>query len=383
MSISEIFFWASLIILIYTYLGYPLFIAIVSKIFPKKILKQEDFPAISFIVAAFNEEKVIAHKLRETLKLDYPLDKLEIIVASDGSTDRTEEIVSQFPSPAVRLITSKERKGKTNVQNIAAEHAQGEILLFTDATTKLQKDAIRLMVRNFSDPSVGCVAGKLIFKDFKKIDESNYKHEKNFIMAYEQGVRHFESIARTTFGVDGCFYAVRKELYKAMPLDVASDFALPLEIIASGYRNVFENEARCFEEPPPSRKYEFNRKIRTASRGIYSLFRMKKLLNPFQYGAVSIMLFSHKVLRWLSVYFLFILMMANLFSYKISPFYKSVLWPHIIFYLLAFIGFVGQDKIKLKIVKIPFSFFMLNISSLLGLINVLRGKMKVTWDTAR
>lgn len=383
MLISESFFWISFIFLFYTYIGYPLLIFISSRLFPRKIIKQEYLPSITFIIAAYNEEKVISQKLKETMELDYPLEKLEIIVASDGSTDRTEEIVSNFQAPNIRLIRSEERKGKTHVQNIAVEEAHGEILLFTDATTRLQKDSIRRMMRSFLDKSVGCVAGKLIFKDDQNGDERIGKHDKNILMAYEQKVRQFESIFRTTFGVDGCFYAIRKNLYKVMPLEVASDFALPLEIVASGSRVVFENQARCFEEPPKSRKYEFNRKIRTASRGIYSLFKIKKLLNPLRYGAVSLMLFSHKVLRWLSIYFLLALLISNIFSYGISLFYRSFLYLQILFYLLVFLGFIAKDNIKLKIVRIPFNFFMLNLSAFLGLISLLKGERKVIWDTKR
>ncbi len=383
MHIVEIVFWLSLIILFYTYFGYPVFIFAVSRLFPKRVLKQEYFPSVTFIISAFNEEKVIESKLKETLQLDYPLEKLEIIVASDGSTDKTEEIVTNFRSPLVRLIKSKKRMGKTNVQNIAADYAKGEIIIFTDATTRLQKDSVEKIVRNFADPSVGCVAGKLIFKDVKDTEESRHMHEKDLIMAYEQLVRNFESVAKTTFGVSGSLYASRKNLYKPLPLDVASDFTLPLEIISIGYRVILEDEAKCYEEPPADRKEEFKRKIRTSSRGIYSLFKMKRLLNPFQYKTISPMLFSHKVLRWLGFYFMLILLVSNIIIYEIFLIYKIFLYFQLFFYFLVLLCLLAGDKIKLRILRIPFNFFMLNFSSFIGMINLLRGKVIVTWDTSR
>jgi hypothetical protein len=154
-------------------------------------------------------------------------------------------------------------------------------------------------------------------------------------------------------------------------------------MVAKGYRVVFESGATCYEEPPPTRQYEFHRKIRTAARGIYSLFTMKRLLNPFRYGVISPMLFSHKVLRWLSVYFLFVFFIANLYTFQISLFYRVCLYFQLLFYFLAFLGYLAGNKLKVKVIKVPFSFLMLNVSSLLGMINALRGKIKVTWDTQR
>jgi cellulose synthase/poly-beta-1,6-N-acetylglucosamine synthase-like glycosyltransferase len=342
---------------------------------------RNDLPRVSVVIAAYNEERSIGQKIENTLGLDYPKELMEIIVASDCSSDKTDEIARNYGDRGVKLSRMKERSGKTAAQNEAAKIAGGEILLFSDATTIYDRNAIKKIVPNFADSAVGCVGGRLIFHQHS--EEKRVLPQKNLYELLEQYIRTEETRIWTTFGIDGCIYAVRKELYKPLDRNLTSDFVIPLMIIRDGYRVVFERHALAHEELPPFKGYELKRKIRTVRVGLTGMFAMRKLLNPLRYGFwIPFGLISHKVFRWLSPFFLMGLALTNFFLLKEFP-YNVFFGIQVLFYGLAAAGVVLNDKLSSKIVSLPLYFCLLNMAAVFCFIEFIKGKRTEIWDTAR
>jgi len=337
----------------------------------KKIRKADIRPTVTLIIAAYNEEVAIREKIENSLVLEYDKNKLEIIVASDCSTDKTDEIVRDYRNHGVRLVRLSERGGKTAVQNLAVKEAKGEILVFSDATTSYRTDTIQKIARFFADESVGCVGGKLLFKRKKGII---FGGEKNVIEEYDQYIKQRESEIQTIFGVNGCLYAVRKHLYESLSNNLTSDFVLPLKIIEKGYRVIYEPEALSFEEPCANARAEFKRKIRTVRAGITGLVNMRSLLNPFKRPFIFWGLVSHKLLRWLVPYFLLLAFGANLTLLGENDFYKGCLIFQILIYAFTLTGyFLEKTRYKVKIFPITFNFMMLNLAAIYGFVEFLKG----------
>jgi cellulose synthase/poly-beta-1,6-N-acetylglucosamine synthase-like glycosyltransferase len=242
---AEAVFWLSAAAFFYTYAGYPLLVLIVSRLRGRDVRRAGLEPNVTVIITAYNEERDLGLKLENTLELDYPPEKMEIIVASDCSTDRTDEIVLSFASRGVRLLRQPERLGKTAAQNAAVLEAKGEIILFSDATTLYQPDVLRVMMPNFADPSVGCVAGRLIYVD---PSSSNTGQGARSYWEYETFIKRHESRACSLIGASGCLYGVRRNAYVPMYPEACSDFLIATVMVEQGLRAVFEPEAVCTEE---------------------------------------------------------------------------------------------------------------------------------------
>lgn len=374
-------FWLSIIWIVYAYIGYLLILMIMTKFKKKEIIKDDDFiPSVSLIIAAYNEEKVIEKKIKETLKLDYPKEMLEIIVASDACDDKTDQIVNDFADRKVVLVRQDRRKGKTAVQNLAASKARGEVLVFSDATTIFKRDALRKLVRNFKDPSVGCVGGEEHFlKSDKEISE-----EASFFWKYEQFLRRIESDFHTLIAVSGCVFAIRKELYEPLEESLAEDFALPLKIGSMGFRVVYEKEAIAYEKASMDTKTELTRKTRIVSKGMNVLFKMRHLLNPFKYPLLSFQLISHKIFRWLTPLFMMLLFMSNITLLNASAWFFILGMLQLNFYLLALAGYLLKDYVhKPKLLRLIYHFCIVNLAAFWGIVKFLRGNKKVIWETVR
>ena len=241
---EQIVFWTCVGLLAYVYVGYPLLVYLVSILFPKTVHRSQIEPHVTVLITAFNEEAAIREKLENTLKIDYPADKLEILVASDGSTDGTDEIVKEYASRGVKLFRQEGRVGKTATQNNAVEHATGDIILFSDATTKYREDVFRTLLPSFADKSVGCVAGRLVYVD----DEStNVGTGARRYWSYETFLKMAESRACSLIGASGCLYAVRRSAYEPMYAEACSDFLICTSIYRKRLRSVFAPDAVCFE----------------------------------------------------------------------------------------------------------------------------------------
>lgn len=378
---AEIIFWSAVFLVFYTYGGYSLLIIALSRFFHNDVRKEDITPKVTFLITAYNEEKNIAQKLDNTLSLNYPKDKLEILVASDGSTDRTEEIVKGYANKGVRLLRVEGRVGKTATQNAAVKAASGEIIIFSDATTTYEKDNIRNIVRNYADPAVGAVSGRYEYFNptGAAIGTGNILFWK-----YENLIKSSQTRIKTISGCCGCIYSARKKAYEPLPPDIISDLCEPLKILEKGYRIVFEPDAVAYEETTEKASEEFNMRIRVISRGMRGLLYMKRLFNPFRFPFVAFQLFSHKVLRWLIPFFMLALFISNLFLLGNGPFYKITMALQAAFYLMAALAWLGEKaNLRLKVFSIPLYFSTVNIASVVSMYKTLKGFKAVTWETIR
>lgn len=372
-------FWLFIFIIFYAYFGYPMLLFIISLFINNCVRKKEITPYVTFLITAFNEEKSIKIKLENTLSLEYPSDKLEIIVASDGSTDETDDIVKDYFKEKVKLIRVEGRLGKTESQNRAVKIAQGEIIVFSDADSIYNSDALRKLVRNFIDTNVGVVAGK-----------TNYITNKNTLgigtkifWTYELLIKQAQSKLKTLTGVSGCIYALRKDLYVPLSADIISDLVEPLKIIEKGFRVVYEPEAVAYEKTRETSASEFTMRIRVISRGMRGLLNMRKLLNPFKYGLISFQIFSHKIIRWFVFFFMVGLFICNLFLLE-KKFYFGFFIGQLIFYALALLGLLFDLRgRRIKIFTIPLYFCVINFASFIALFKLAKGTNTITWDTER
>lgn len=374
----KILFWFSFILIIMVYLGYPLFLFLLT-IFKKNPAKKGEInPFITLIIPAHNEEKVIDDKLRNTLALNYQKNRLEIIVISDCSSDKTDEIVKQYVTQNVKLIIQNERKGKMAALNRVVPNAKGEIIVFSDANTMFDKYALKNLVRNFNDEKVGCVAGnsRYAFRDGLSVQLGGVSYT-----AYERILWNLESQLQSLLVVHGGIYALRKSLFSPVDEAFADDFVNPLRVAAQGYGVVYEPEAKAVENVAKESKEEFNRKVRVISQGYIAFVHMLKVILSCDFIRI-IQYIVHKFLRWLVPLFLITLLISNLFLLG-SRFYSSFFALQIIFYLFAILGYWLQEKkSKIKIFYIPFYFCLINMASLFGLFVAINGKQTGIWEKA-
>ena len=370
----EFLFWLSFFMITYSYFGYPLLLSLL----PKKkdnmetdSLDAEFKPTVSLIIPVYNEEKVIDEKIQNTLSIDYPKDKLEILIASDASTDRTKEIVQKYEKMGVKFLEQPERKGKAGALNLGLRVAKNEIIIFSDASIILDKDALRNLLRRFSDSRIGCVSGE---------DYIPGVGGEGFYGRYELLLRNLESRVGSIVGASGCFYAQRCSLCEPFPEGMAPDFFSVLKTVEKGYRAVTEPEAKGVMKSVGNPQSEFQRKVRTFLRGITTLLHFKHLLNPFRFGIFPFQLISHKLMRWSTGVFLILLFLSNLFLVG-SKFYLTFLLLQVAFYLLAFIGWLGLSRPFLF--KVPFFFSMVNLSALVAWVKYLSGFRQEIWEPSK
>jgi glycosyltransferase involved in cell wall biosynthesis len=298
--VLEGLFWFSILAIFYAYIGYPLLLKGLSLYRRRSIVKKPIRPNVSLIIAAYNEEHKIRGKLENTLQLDYPSNKLEIIIASDCSKDRTDEIVKTYSSSkGVKLVRAPERMGKEHAQKLAVESARGEILVFSDVGTILKPDALQKIVANFADPSVGCVSSV-----DKILTQNGMVSGENFYVKYEMYLRRLESEVNSLVGLSGSFFAARREVCKDWKTDLQSDFNTLLNSIRIGLRGVSDPDAVGYYRNVKSHKKEFERKVRTVVRGISVFMRAKTMIDPRKYGFFAFQLLSHKLCRWLVPFWL-------------------------------------------------------------------------------
>ncbi len=375
-------FWTAVALILYIYAGYPALLVVLHLTRKPRLVRQKSIePPVSLIISAYNEEKVIEKKIRNSLELDYPPDKLEIIVVSDASTDRTDDIVKRYMPQGVRLVRMPERSGKTVGLNHVVPHANGEIIVFSDANALYDRQAIRKLVRNFGDPGVGVVTGESRYI-VEEGDASTYNE--NLYWRYELMIKRLESKLGSLVGGDGAIYAIRRDLYQPMKPSDLSDFVNPLQIVAKGYRNVYEPEAFSYEKGGESFEKEFSRKVRIVNRAWRGIISMHQVLNPFRYGFFAIQAISHKVLRWWVPAFMAIALLANLLILHRHPVYVATMVMQGAFYSLALVGFIQRHQEKMRrFFYIPYYFCLVNWASLRGILENYSGKTYTVWDTVR
>jgi cellulose synthase/poly-beta-1,6-N-acetylglucosamine synthase-like glycosyltransferase len=379
-QVAEFLFWISAGLLVWVYAGYPLLLVVVASAIRRRKHPLGHAPFVSVLIAAYNEEANIDRKIQQTLALDYPPDRIEILVLSDCSTDRTDQIVNAIRDPRVRLLRMAERKGKTHAQNEGVRAARGDILVFSDATTVYHSQALRYLVCNYEDAQVGAVSGRYQYFDPK--GSSPTALGTIAFWNYENLIKTLQSRIQTISGCCGCIYSVRRSIYTELPDDVISDLVQPLWVIQKHYRVIFEDRALAYEETTQSASEEFSMRIRVIARGIRGLLSVRDLLKPWKFGWVSFQLGSHKVLRWLVPFFLVLLFASNasLLAYRSY----RVLWLlQVLFYACAALGILIPLHRRWKPLGVPLYFCTLNVAALLSILEVLRGRRYVVWETVR
>jgi cellulose synthase/poly-beta-1,6-N-acetylglucosamine synthase-like glycosyltransferase len=378
---AEIIFWTAVVAIAYTYAGYPLLLMLISRFLGKPVLRREFTPNVTVIIAAYNEERDLARKLENTLSLDYPKSKLEIIVTSDCSTDRTDEIVRSFEHLGVRLHRQTERLGKTAAQNAAVEKATGEILLFSDATTQYSADVLRLMVPSFADASVGCVTGRVIYAHAA---DSSVSHGTRSYWNYEFLLKKHESAITSLIGVCGCMYAVRKSAYVPLYNEACSDFLVATTMVRQGLRAVYEPAAVCVEEPNAKADKELAVRVRIITQTLADLWRNRGVLNPFRNGFYAVQLLSHKVMRYLVPLFLIAMLITSAFLSFTNLFYAAVFLAQVGLYIAAAASaLMVRLGVNSRWLALPQYFVITNVACLIALFKLVSGERYIKWEPVR
>ena len=384
MTCIEIIFWLSLLAIFYPYSGYPLLLWIFSIIRNNPVNKENITPFVSLIISAYNEEKVIARKIENSLKLDYPEDMLEIAIISDGSTDLTNDIIREYAKKdaKIRPCIVSANKGKTSCLNDFVPLLKGEIILFTDANSFFDKNVIQNIVRPFADSRVGLVTG--ITKYFT-LSKNNVFDAIKLYSRVETFTKFLESKVSSCVGADGAIFAIRKKLFFSMkPYDI-NDFVIPMQVVKQGFRGIVEETAFCREETAEEIKGEFKRQIRITARTLRAISSYKTLLNPFNYPVFSFEIFSHKLMKFITPFWMILIFIANVYLAGAGIlFYQSVLAFQILFYLFAFIGFLKKKEHgKGRLFDLSRSYLLINLAYALGWFNYLRGETYTYWVPKR
>jgi cellulose synthase/poly-beta-1,6-N-acetylglucosamine synthase-like glycosyltransferase len=378
MMLWQIVFWLCAGVIVYVYAGYPLMVRLLAHFVGKGVARAPIHPTVTVIIAAYNEARGIRAKLENVSSLDYPPDLVDFVVASDASSDDTDEIVKSFDPARVRLLRIEGRKGKTACQNAAVQSATGEIVVFTDATTRIETHALSALAANFADPAVGCAAGSLVYETTSK-NATGEGGEAYW--SYELNLRRAESALGSLVGVSGCLYAVRRCAYRPIAADLISDFVIALHLREQGLRTVIEPAAVCFEETLTKTGQELAMRVRVAVRSINALVAERRLLNPLRYGRFAWQLWSHKALRYASPLF-WIVALATSVALAADPLYLVLFALQVSLIGAGVAGFLVRSRRPGLLTK-PYYFLLTNVASLFAILRYLRGERIVTWKPIR
>ncbi|MGI8952114.1 MAG: glycosyltransferase family 2 protein [Chitinophagaceae bacterium] len=380
-------FIISCFIIFYNYAGYAIIIYFINALKTANKTTQktkEYFPSVSFIVAAYNEEDVIEKKILNSLEQNYPSKQIEFIFITDGSTDKTAEIISRFSS--IQLMHQQERKGKSAAMNRAVQNAKHEIIIFSDANTILNKDAVQNIARHYIDDTVGGVAGeKKIMHLFAGANEVGAGE--GLYWKYESFLKKTDSNFYSVVGAAGELFSVRKKLYEPMPNSVIlDDFVTSLKVAQKGYRIIYEPDAYATEMPSFSLMDEQKRKVRIAAGGFQAIGMLGSLFFFWKNFKLSFLYISHRVLRWtLTPLCLIFAFLSNLIlCFTNNYWYKIFFAIQICFYLIAVIAkFISFNNRWLKIVKLPYYFVFMNVSVVQGFFRFIQKKQPATWEKVK
>ncbi len=376
MEILKIIFWSSMLLLVYTYLLYPVILLLIAGWRRQAELSVKELPAVSFVVSAYNEEKVIEEKIANLRAMQYDRSKLEIIIASDGSSDRTEEIIRAHTGTGIKLISYSDRAGKVNVLNRVIPQATGEIIVLSDANTMYEPDALINLVKGFSDDKVGCVCGRLVLLTPDSVKGAELE---SVYWRYESYLKLMEGRMGSLLGANGGIYAFRKSLFTPVPSNtIVEDFIVPMRILQRGYKVIFETNAVASECTSLSMADEQVRRVRISAGSYQALFMTLPMLNIFR-GFSSFAYWSHKVLRWAAPFLMVTLALSNTLLISESP-YRLIFLSQCAFYMVSFAGYVSvKNGSKVKLPAAVYYFVSMNYCLLAGFFRYLRGTQKVTW----
>ncbi|MDA9762191.1 glycosyltransferase family 2 protein [Desulfobacterales bacterium] len=363
--------------------------------------ENQGYPYVSFIITAYNEEKRISQKLENALEQNYPKEKIEIIVASDCSDDRTDEIVKSYQEKGVVLERAPDRKGKENAQKDAIENAKGDILVFSDVATMLKSDGISNIVKNFEDPSIGCVSS-----EDRVIDKDGKISGEGFYVKYEMMLRRLESRVNSLVGLSGSFFAARRIICNNWAIDLPSDFNILLNSKRLGLKGVSDPKSIGYYNNIADERKEFDRKARTVLRGISVFMESIYLLNPLKHGIFSLQFFSHKLCRWLVPLFLISAIVANTALLFHSLLMTIVFFMQLLFYCMAvyYYSQIRNSKIKnieknsshsiqnanskiqnilMFVSRLPYFFVTVNYSILVAWLKYFKGEKAILWEPSK
>ena len=380
---AQIVFWGCVALLAYVYAGFPLLVALWARWRGRPVRQASITPAVSLVVAAYNEARGIAAKLDNALALDYPRDRLEIVVASDGSDDGTEQIVAGYADRGVQLLVLP-RRGKLHALDAAVAGTHGEILVFSDANTHFDLQAVRMLARNFADPTVGGVCGNQRHRRDTGRDSSG-EGEKLY-WSYDKALKALESRTGSIVSADGAIYAIRRSLYaKPASAAVTDDFAISTAVIEHGARLVYEPAAIAYEDTSGDARGEFERKVRIMTRGWQGVLLRRQLLDARRYGFYAVVLWSHKVLRRLAPLCLLALLAASLLAARSAPVLAAAAHAQAGFYALAFAGWLLKRSRagRRGVLYAPFFFVLANAAALVALSRLVRGQRVERWQPQR
>lgn len=388
MKFLALLFWLCLFLVFYAYLGYGLLLWAMIKV--KRLFRgkhkpasPQEWPTVTLLVAAYNEEKDIRTKIENSLALDYPADRINYLFVTDGSDDRTPELVAQHPQ--IRHLHRPERQGKLAAVERAMQQVASDVVIFTDANTILNPEAAKNIARHFSNPEVGAVAGEK--RVLSSEEDAAAGAGEGFYWRYENTLKRWDSELHTVVGAAGELFAVRSSLFEAVPRDtIIEDFYLTLRIAQKGYRVIYEPEACAEELPSANSGEELKRKVRIAAGGIQAVVRLKALLNPAKYSWLSFQYISHRVLRWtLAPLSLLIILLTNMgLALMGHPLYQLLLVGQLLFYSSALLGyFLESRKTRIKVFFVPYYFFLMNYAVYAGFWRYLRGRQSAVWERAK
>jgi cellulose synthase/poly-beta-1,6-N-acetylglucosamine synthase-like glycosyltransferase len=365
----EFVFWIAISVPLYAFLGYPVALLALRLAIRREVKKAPILPFVSLLIPAYNEARVIARKIENSLALEYPADRMEIVVVSDGSSDETVNFARQ--AGGVRVIALSRNRGKMAALNAAMPELRGEIVVFSDASAILAPDAVRRLVENFADLSVGAACGRYTVV---QPHEVNIGASEDIYWNYEAFLKTQESRLGGTLGAHGHLHAIRKELYPFPPAEtINDDYVIPLSVLARGFRAVHEPSAVVFEEA--REMTGFQRRVRIVAGNLQQLREIRRLVTPFQPLALFFFL-SHKVIRLFVPFAMLTAVAANLFLIQSQP-YRSLFIAELVFYLLAAAGFSG--RLYPRALRLPFYFCMVNSAAFFGLYHALTRRKGMAW----
>jgi len=392
MLIIEIIFWLCFFLVFYAYVGYGILLFILIRL--KRILKKSKSitntvyePDVTLFVAAYNEKDYVAAKIENSFSLDYPREKVKQIWVTDGSNDGTPDLLRRYEG--VEVYHLDERGGKIGAMNRGMQFVKTPIVIFSDGNTMLGKESIRRIVNLFSDPKVGCVSGEK--RIFNKEKDAAAGAGEGLYWKYESTLKKWDAELYSVVGAAGELFAIRTELFQEVERDtLLDDFIISLRVAMKGYTIQYDPEAYAIESASANVKEELKRKIRISAGGIQSVVRLKSLLNILKYGTLSFQYISHRVLRWtlapLSLLLMipanFILALGNDFKYP--DLYTILFYLQVLFYIAALLGWYLENRsIKIKLLFVPYYFFIMNLSVFFGLKRYLKGSQTVNWERAQ
>ena len=374
----QLVFWSSLAFVLYSYAGYPLVLFLMRRFMKRggQASPVEHYPSVCLLVSAFNEEKIIRKKIENSLSLDYPKDKLTILVASDGSNDRTVPIVEDYEDLGVKLFHRSSRSGKSAVLNEVMKTVRDDIVVFTDANAMFAEDALKRLVERFERPEIGCVVGKLRYVERHT---TSVARGEGLYWRYEGLLSRLESSVQSVLVANGSIFAIRRELYPELYAEVANDFQIPIEIGGRGYGVIYEPEAMAFEQSTIFWQEEFQRKVRIIMRGLAGYCKLRNKITGFRRWQF----FSHKLLRWAVGPILLVTLMSNAFLMRDSVFYLVTFLGQVFIYLAALNGWrVRQTRKPHPVYYLPFYFTMVNLAAVVATVKFMFGGRQRVWEKA-